>query len=182
MGWGTQPLRMQLRLLTFQFSCLPYLGATCRPSGAKCDTIGGAVSIVGERLPRPMGWGTQPLRMQLRLLTFQFSCLPYPGAACRPFGAKCGRICGAVSIVGVRFPRPTGWGTQPLRIQLRLLTFQFSCLPYLGAACRPSGAKCLTFPFSLSCFSLLRVLLRLCGESYHVSRFISPETAASASP
>ena len=80
------------------------------------------------------------------------------------------RICGAVFIVGERLPRPMGWGTQPLRIQLRLLTFQFSCLPYLGAACRPSGAKCLTFPFSLSCFSLLRVLLRLCGESYHVSR------------
>ena len=34
-----------------------------------------------------MGWGTQPLRIQLRLLTFQFSCLPYPGGTCRPFGA-----------------------------------------------------------------------------------------------
>ena len=142
MGWGTQPLRIQLRLLTFQFSCLPYLGGTCRPSGAKCDTIGDAVSIVGERFPRPMGWGTQPLRIQLRLLTFQFSCLPYPGATCRPSGAKCGRICGAVSIVGERFPRPAGWGTQPLRMQLRLLTFQFSCLPYPGGTCRPSGAKC----------------------------------------
>ena len=152
MGWGTQPLRMQLRLLTFQFSCLPYPGGTCRPSGAKCGRIGGAVSIVGERFPCPAGWGTQPLRMQLRLLTFQFSCLPYLGATCRPSGAKCDTIGGAVSIVGERFPRPTGWGTQPLRMQLRLLTFQFSCLPYPGATCRPSGAKCLTFPFPLSPF------------------------------
>ena len=142
MGWGTQPLRMQLRLLTFQFSCLPYPGGTCRPSGAKCGRIGGAVSIVGERFPRPAGWGTQPLRMQLRLLTFQFSCLPYLGGTCRPSGAKCDTIGGAVSIVGARFPRPAGWGTQPLRMQLRLLTFQFSCLLYLGGTCRPSGAKC----------------------------------------
>ena len=34
-----------------------------------------------------------------------------------------------LAIVRERSPRPTGWGTQPLRIQLRLLTFQFSCLP-----------------------------------------------------
>ena len=67
-------------------------------------------------------------------------------------GAKCGSVSSSTN------PTPT---------ILRLLTF--SCLPYLGAACRPSGAKCLTFPFSLSCFSLLRVLLRLCGESYHVT-------------
>ena len=133
---------MQLRLLTFQFSCLPYPGGTCRPSGAKCVRIGGAVSIVRERSPRPTGWGTQPLRIQLRLFTFQFSGLPYPGGTCRPSGAKCGRIGGAVSIVGARLPRPAGWGTQPLRIQLRFLTFQFSCLPYPGGTCRPSGAKC----------------------------------------
>ena len=30
----------------------------------------------GESSPRPAGWGTQPLRIQLRVLTFQFSCLP----------------------------------------------------------------------------------------------------------
>ena len=104
-----------------------------------------------------------------------------------PSGAKCGRIGGAVSIVGERFPRPAGWGTQPLRMQLRLLTFQFSCLPYPGAACRPSGAKTNTggsrfisrrryVDFGKSTYNradlgnILRVLLRLCGESYHVSR------------
>ena len=90
--------------------------------GGKCGTIGGAVSIVGERSPRPAGWGTQPLRIQLCLLTFQFSCLPglfwCMRLTCRPSGAKCGTIGGAVSIVGERSPRPAGWGTQPLRIQL----------------------------------------------------------------
>ena len=59
------------------------------------------------------------------------------------------------AIVGESSPRPAGWVTQPLRIQLRLLTFQFSCLPVdlsplwgfvvFGACrvlytCRPSGA------------------------------------------
>ena len=144
MGWGTQPLRIQLRLLTFQFSCLPYPGGTCRPSGGKYTNTS---AIVGERLPRPAGWGTQPLRIQLRLLTFQFSCLPYLGGTCRPSGAKCGRIGGAVSIVGERSPHPTGWGTQPLRMQLRLLTFQFLCLPYPGATCRPSAVSPITFHF-----------------------------------
>ena len=133
-GWGTQPLRIQLRLLTFQFSCLPYLGATCRPSGAKYTNTS---AIVGARFPRPAGWGTQPLRMQLRLLTFQFSCLLYLGATCRPSGAKYTNMS---AIVGARLPRPTGWGTQPLRIQLRLLTFQFSGLPYPAITCRPAGA------------------------------------------
>ena len=37
---------------------------TYRSSGAKGGTICGAASIVGARLPRPMGWGTQPLRVQ----------------------------------------------------------------------------------------------------------------------
>ena len=40
----------------------PVFRLTCRPSGAKCGIIGGAVSIVGERSPCPAGWGTQPLR------------------------------------------------------------------------------------------------------------------------
>ena len=33
------------------------------------------------------------------------------------------------SIVGAGFPRPTGWVTQPLRIQPRFATFLFSRIP-----------------------------------------------------
>ena len=72
---------------------------------------------VGE--PNPYGSNFACSRSSFRASRF----------TCRPSGAKCVTICGVVSIVGARFPRPTGWGTQPLRIQLRLLTFQFSYLP-----------------------------------------------------
>ena len=69
----------------YNFGCSPSNFCASRipvdmsPPGGKCGTIGGAVSIVGERSPCPAGWGTQPLRIQLRLLTFQFLCLPYSG-------------------------------------------------------------------------------------------------------
>ena len=38
-------------------------------------------------------------------------------STCRPAGAKCSAICGTASIVGAWFPSPTGWVTQPLRVQ-----------------------------------------------------------------
>ena len=98
----------------------------------------------GESSPRPAGWGTQPLRIQLRLLTFQFSCLPVHLSPLWGFSIWC--IACAINMSpplglnawhnlrrgihrGESSPRPAGWGTQPLRIQLRVLTFQFSCLP-----------------------------------------------------
>ena len=34
-----------------------------------------------------------------------------------------------IHIVGAGFPRPTGWVTQPLRIQPRFATFLFSRIP-----------------------------------------------------
>ena len=41
-------------------------------------------------------------------------------STCRPAGAKCGnapKLQGASPIVGAWFPSPTGWVTQPLRVQ-----------------------------------------------------------------
>ena len=78
----------------------PVFRFTCRPSGGKCCRIGGAVSIVGARSPCPAGWGTQPLRIQLRLLTFQFSCLPYSGSPVAPLGVNAAEL-------GARYPL---WG------------------------------------------------------------------------
>ena len=70
---------------------------TCRPSGAKCVTICGAVSIVGRVLlaqrvgePNPYGSSFACSRSSFRASRF----------TCRPSGAKCGTICGAVSIMG----------------------------------------------------------------------------------
>ena len=182
-GWGTQPLRIQLRLLTFQFSCLPYPGATCRLSGGKCGRIGGAVSIVGERFPRPMGWGTQPLRIQLRLLTFQFSCLPYPGATCRLSGALVtGRHRPSINM-------PPLWGFKTFVCRacykhaapLGLKQTPVGRDSYLDADMsilenRPTTGLIQTISSASSCVSALSSI------TYHASRFISPETAASASP
>ena len=153
------------------------------PSGGKCGTIGGAVSIVGERSPCPAGWGTQPLRTVCDNTTLRSSgargldvsrcyrhiaplernaatCTeiqdtvstwgrgflaqrvgepnPYGPCATIPHCAplergdwtcraaidisllwserrQCTEIQDIASIVGERFPRPAGWGTQPLR-------------------------------------------------------------------
>ena len=106
-------------------SILIQTGATCRLAGAKgtnCTKIQDMASIVGARFPCPMGWGTQPLRIQSRFASSILSILIQTNGTCRPAGAKCTnctKIRGTASIVGAWFPHPMGWGTQPLRIQSR---------------------------------------------------------------
>ena len=138
MGWGTQPLRVQWGV---------HDNTTLRSSGARgldvCRAaidisllwserhqhtkIQGAASIVGAWFPRPMGWGTQPLRIQWWGATIPH-CAPLERGdwMCRAAidisllwseRHQHTKIQGAASIVGAWFPRPTGWGTQPLRVQ-----------------------------------------------------------------
>ena len=115
----------------------PVFRLTCRPSGA----LGYLVHVACYKHAAPLGLKQAPVPLlpdglgdptptglQLRLPTFQFLCLPYSGSHVAPLGLNGHNWC-AVSAVGERFSCPAGWGTQPLRIQLRLLTFQFSCLP-----------------------------------------------------
>ena len=47
-----------------------------------------------------MGWGTQPLRIQLRLLTFQFSCLPYSGSHVAPLGLNAAELAARYRLWG----------------------------------------------------------------------------------
>ena len=103
-------------------------------------------SIVGAGLPRPTGWGTQPLRIQrwgpvirfiraIRLIcrigdSDKEDMSPLWGLmifACRvfykhvaPLGLKAesnSPVTDMSAIVGAGLPCPMGWGTQPLRIQ-----------------------------------------------------------------
>ena len=46
------------------------------PLGVNAAQLAARYPSWGEVSLRPVGWGTQPLRIQLRLLTFQFSRLP----------------------------------------------------------------------------------------------------------
>ena len=88
--------------------------------------IQGTASIVGARLPRPAGWGSQRLRVQ--------GCATIPHCAplerwdwmCRAAidisllwseRHQHTKIQGAASIVGAWFSRPAGWGSQRLRVQ-----------------------------------------------------------------
>ena len=96
------------------------------PLGRKCRTICGTASIVGAWFPRPTGWGDPtPTGLTVRYAitcaplwsALSVWCMPRCYKHVAPLGAKGGTICGAVSIVGARFPRPAGWGTQPLRVQ-----------------------------------------------------------------
>ena len=87
--------------------------------------IQGASSIVGARFPRPAGWGTQRLRVQWCATIPHCAPLERGDWTCRAAidisllwseRHQHTKIQGASSIVGARFPRPAGWGTQPLRI------------------------------------------------------------------
>ena len=72
---------------------------TCRPAGAKCrieSLVTDMSAIVGARSPRPMGWVTQPLRVQWcgsvmffnRCFRLNGSNLPIQAKrTCRPSGA-----------------------------------------------------------------------------------------------
>ena len=96
------------------------------PLERKAPTICGAASIVGARFPRPTGWGSQRLRVQGCATIPHCAPLERGGWTCRAAidisllwseRHRCTKICGAASIVGARFPRPTGWGSQRLRVQ-----------------------------------------------------------------
>ena len=169
MGWGTQPLRIQpSRFLLYP--CNPLIlriliqtKSTCRPSGAKgrSEFAGDRYvmsAVVGAGFPRPMGWGTQPLRIQpSRFLLYPCNpsiqrILIQTKSTCRPSGAKgrsefAGDRYVMSAVVGAGFPRPMGWGTQPLRIQpSRFLLYP--CNPSIQriliqtkGTYRPSGAK-----------------------------------------
>ena len=124
--------------------------STCRPSGAKCVTICGAVSIVG-RFSSPSGLGDPtptgstvcdnttlrssgarrldvsrcyrhiaPLERKAAQFAARYPSWGEFSSPSAPLERK------AAQLAGNPF---NGWGTQPLRIQLRVLTFQFSCLP-----------------------------------------------------
>ena len=62
----------------------------------------------------------------------------------RPSGAK-GRIESPVTdtsaIVGAREPRPTGWGTQPLRIQSRVFCLSYLCVLSVFAVNNPPVSR-----------------------------------------
>ena len=125
---------------------------------------------VGVGLPRPTGWGTQPLRIQPSRFPL-YPCNPlicvigdsdkwhmsplwgfkifvyrvcYKHVA--PLGLKPMHQNSTASIVGAGLPRPTGWGTQPLRIQPSRFPL-YPCNPLICESviqtkrtCRPSGA------------------------------------------
>ena len=222
MGWGTQPLRIQLRLLTFQFRVSRILVRHVVPLGLNATQLatryrlwgrGFLAQRVGEPNPYAYSFGCSrsnfrasrilvghvvPLGLNAAEFAARYRLWGRGFLAQRvgepnPYGYSfgCSRSNFRASRILVRHVAPLGLNATQLATRYRLWGRGFlaqrvgnptptdaasvahvpiSCLPYPGATCRPSGAKCLTFPFSLSCFSLLRALLRLCGESYHVSR------------
>ena len=61
------------------------IGSLCGISGAKNEKIL-QIAAVGARLPRPMGWETQPLRIEQlgRVLGFTIPVQPNLRAVCTP--------------------------------------------------------------------------------------------------
>ena len=141
------------------------------PLGVNAAELAARCPSWGRGFLAQMGWGTQPLRIQLRLLTFQFSCLPYPGATCRPSGVP--PLWGFKTFVCracYKHAAPLGLKQTPVGRD-SYLDADMSILEN-----RPTTGLIQTISSASSCVSAVSSI------TYHASRFISPETAASASP
>ena len=97
---------------SFQFLCLPL---TCRPLGLNAAP-NLRVSIVGERSPRPAGWGTQPLHTT-SLAHVPIFVPPVFRLTCRPSGVNAAQL--VARVWGRGFLAQLGYATQPLRIRVR---------------------------------------------------------------